>query len=195
MAAAEVADRLAGPDVNAPAGSFYALEASRWLGLGDGGGVRAGIAPYTTAERGRPAAGRGAARSPVRRAAASVAAALVRAGCSPRRRAGVYTDAGDACRQAVSAIGYADDLLKPLGQEPFQDFDDATRSRLAAVAGTLALEARDWPSSEVAEQAQVLQPLAQAAGEKEGGRPRARAARVPVGGDPAGAAVPTRARS
>ena len=35
--------------MNAPAGSFYALEASRWLGLGDAGGVRAGIAPYTTA--------------------------------------------------------------------------------------------------------------------------------------------------
>jgi selenocysteine lyase/cysteine desulfurase len=33
--------------VNAPAGSFYALEASRWLGLGDTGAVRAGIAPYT----------------------------------------------------------------------------------------------------------------------------------------------------
>jgi cysteine desulfurase family protein (TIGR01976 family) len=49
VTAAEVADRLAAADVNAPAGSFYALEASRWLGLGDAGGVRAGIAPYTTA--------------------------------------------------------------------------------------------------------------------------------------------------
>ena len=47
---ADVADHLAGLGVNAPAGSFYALEASRHLGLGDAGGIRAGIAPYTTTE-------------------------------------------------------------------------------------------------------------------------------------------------
>ncbi|WP_433272089.1 cysteine desulfurase-like protein [Actinosynnema sp. CS-041913] len=35
-------------DVNAPAGSFYALETSRWLGLGDSGGLRVGLAPYST---------------------------------------------------------------------------------------------------------------------------------------------------
>jgi cysteine desulfurase family protein (TIGR01976 family) len=34
--------------VLAPADSFYALEASRWLGLGDKGGLRIGVAPYTT---------------------------------------------------------------------------------------------------------------------------------------------------
>ena len=34
--------------MNAPASSFYALEASRWLGLGDAGAVRAGLAPYTS---------------------------------------------------------------------------------------------------------------------------------------------------
>ena len=34
--------------VNAPAGSFYAIEASRHLGLGDAGGLRIGLAPYTT---------------------------------------------------------------------------------------------------------------------------------------------------
>ena len=34
--------------MNAPAGNFYALEASRWLGLGDDGAVRAGLAPYTS---------------------------------------------------------------------------------------------------------------------------------------------------
>ena len=34
--------------MNAPAGNFYAVEASRWIGLGDGGAVRAGLAPYTT---------------------------------------------------------------------------------------------------------------------------------------------------
>jgi cysteine desulfurase family protein (TIGR01976 family) len=42
-----VAARLAEEGVNAPAGSFYALEASRHLGLGDTGAVRAGLAPYT----------------------------------------------------------------------------------------------------------------------------------------------------
>jgi cysteine desulfurase family protein (TIGR01976 family) len=38
---------LAERGVNAPAGHFYAIEASRWLGLGDTGGLRAGLAPYT----------------------------------------------------------------------------------------------------------------------------------------------------
>jgi cysteine desulfurase family protein (TIGR01976 family) len=38
---------LAERDINAPAGSFYALEASRRLGLGDTGGLRVGLAPYT----------------------------------------------------------------------------------------------------------------------------------------------------
>jgi cysteine desulfurase family protein (TIGR01976 family) len=38
---------LAERGVVAPAGSFYALEASRSLGLGDTGGLRAGLAPYT----------------------------------------------------------------------------------------------------------------------------------------------------
>ncbi|MEV5300357.1 cysteine desulfurase-like protein [Amycolatopsis methanolica] len=43
-----VYERLGAQGVNAPAGSFYALECSRHLGLGDTGAVRAGIAPYTT---------------------------------------------------------------------------------------------------------------------------------------------------
>jgi cysteine desulfurase family protein (TIGR01976 family) len=42
-----VYERLARRGVNAPAGSFYAPECSRRLGLGDAGAVRAGIAPYT----------------------------------------------------------------------------------------------------------------------------------------------------
>jgi cysteine desulfurase family protein (TIGR01976 family) len=42
-----VCTRMAELGVNAPAGSFYALEASRWLGLGDDGAVRVGVAPYT----------------------------------------------------------------------------------------------------------------------------------------------------
>ncbi|MEV6110503.1 cysteine desulfurase-like protein [Streptomyces sp. NPDC051940] len=41
---------LATRGVAAPAGSFYALEASRHLGLGDGGGLRVGLAPYTGEE-------------------------------------------------------------------------------------------------------------------------------------------------
>ena len=45
---AHVYRRLAAANVNAPAGSFYALECSRWLGLGDAGAVRAGLAPYTS---------------------------------------------------------------------------------------------------------------------------------------------------
>jgi selenocysteine lyase/cysteine desulfurase len=46
----EVYELLAGRGVNAPAGSFYAIEAARWLGLGEAGAVRAGLAPYTSAE-------------------------------------------------------------------------------------------------------------------------------------------------
>ncbi|SOD94957.1 cysteine desulfurase-like protein [Blastococcus haudaquaticus] len=38
---------LAARGVNAPAGSFYAIEASRWLGLGAAGGLRVGLAPYS----------------------------------------------------------------------------------------------------------------------------------------------------
>ncbi|RYU09835.1 cysteine desulfurase-like protein [Nocardioides iriomotensis] len=45
-----VYEHLASVGVNAPASSFYALEASRWLGLGDTGAVRAGLAPYTSAD-------------------------------------------------------------------------------------------------------------------------------------------------
>jgi selenocysteine lyase/cysteine desulfurase len=37
---------LAERGVNAPAGSFYAIEASRHLGLGNTGGLRVGLAPY-----------------------------------------------------------------------------------------------------------------------------------------------------
>ncbi len=44
----EIRGRLAESGVNAPAGHFYAIECSRHLGLGDGGGVRVGLAPYTS---------------------------------------------------------------------------------------------------------------------------------------------------
>lgn len=41
---------LAERGVHAPSGSFYAVEASRRLGLGDTGGLRVGLAPYNSAE-------------------------------------------------------------------------------------------------------------------------------------------------
>jgi cysteine desulfurase family protein (TIGR01976 family) len=46
----KVSERLAAVNVNAPAGNFYALEASRRLGLGEDGAVRAGLAPYSNRE-------------------------------------------------------------------------------------------------------------------------------------------------
>jgi cysteine desulfurase family protein (TIGR01976 family) len=41
---------LAARNVNAPAGSFYAYEPARWLGLEDEGGLRIGFAPYNNDE-------------------------------------------------------------------------------------------------------------------------------------------------
>ena len=41
---------LADRGVAAPSGAFYAIETSRRLGLGDTGGLRVGLAPYTSAE-------------------------------------------------------------------------------------------------------------------------------------------------
>ncbi|NLU71843.1 cysteine desulfurase-like protein [Streptomyces sp. HNM0575] len=46
----DAAHHLAQRGVNAPSGSFYALEASRHLGLGDDGGLRVGLAPYSNTE-------------------------------------------------------------------------------------------------------------------------------------------------
>jgi cysteine desulfurase family protein (TIGR01976 family) len=48
--AAALSALLAQHDVNAPAGSFYAYEASRRLGLGEAGGVRIGLAPYNNTD-------------------------------------------------------------------------------------------------------------------------------------------------
>jgi len=47
--AADAAQFLSERRILAPAGSFYALEASRHLNLGDAGGLRVGLAPYSTA--------------------------------------------------------------------------------------------------------------------------------------------------
>ncbi len=46
--AAEVSVALADRDINAPSGNFYAWEPSHHLGLGEDGGLRVGLAPYTT---------------------------------------------------------------------------------------------------------------------------------------------------
>ena len=45
----QVYELLAERGVNAPSGSFYALEAAQWMGLGEAGANRAGLAPYTDA--------------------------------------------------------------------------------------------------------------------------------------------------
>ncbi len=45
---AEAAELLASRDVLAPSGTFYAYEPARRLGLGESGGLRAGLAPYTS---------------------------------------------------------------------------------------------------------------------------------------------------
>ncbi len=46
----EVHEGLAKVGVNAPASHFYAIEAARHAGLGDAGGVRVGLAAYTSEE-------------------------------------------------------------------------------------------------------------------------------------------------
>lgn len=67
-----------------------------------------------------------------------------------------YTDAGDGCQQAVSAIAYADASLTSAGQERYVDWDDETRSKVATVGGTIALEVRDFPSEAALVQAQKV---------------------------------------
>ncbi len=47
---ATVSQHLGAGAVAAPSGSFYAIEASRWLGLGDTGGLRVGLAPYVCSD-------------------------------------------------------------------------------------------------------------------------------------------------
>jgi len=46
--AAEVSVALADRDINAPSSNFYAWEPSHHLGLGEDGGLRVGLAPYST---------------------------------------------------------------------------------------------------------------------------------------------------
>ena len=44
---AEVTAALAADGVNAPSGTFYAIEPAGWLGLPPTGATRVGMAPYT----------------------------------------------------------------------------------------------------------------------------------------------------
>lgn len=46
----QVRTALAGRNINVPAACFYAIEASRVLGLGDAGALRIGLAPYNSDE-------------------------------------------------------------------------------------------------------------------------------------------------
>jgi cysteine desulfurase family protein (TIGR01976 family) len=50
IASVDIYHHLAARKINAPSSNFYALETSRALGLGDGGAVRVGLAPYSTTE-------------------------------------------------------------------------------------------------------------------------------------------------
>lgn len=84
-----------------------------------------------------------------------------------------YTDAGDGCQQAVSAIAYADASLKAAGQERYEDWDDETRSKVGTVSATIALEVRDFPSETALEQARRVARLAsEAAAQRTSGEDR-----------------------
>ncbi|MFM7147112.1 MAG: hypothetical protein ACKOW5_12355, partial [Actinomycetales bacterium] len=50
LPAEQVSVRLAESGIKAPAGSFYAIEAADWIGLGAPGAVRVGLAPYTSSD-------------------------------------------------------------------------------------------------------------------------------------------------
>jgi hypothetical protein len=99
-------------------------------------------------------------------AAAMIALVSLTAGCSGdddgplAKELSGYTDPGDGCAQVMSAISYADDALKPLGQEQYQTWDDVARSRLSAVDGTIALEVRDFPNDNVLKQARKVGKIA-----------------------------------
>lgn len=108
----------------------------------------------------------------VRLAAAALLLVLLGACSSDDGTASVSGDGrGDACEQAISNITYAENVLKPLGQEEYQDFDDNTRSRMVDVAGTLRMEDDPWPSEEIADQTARVADLAEQASEPDADDP------------------------
>jgi hypothetical protein len=105
----------------------------------------------------------------VRCAATAVLLVAALAGCSDDEapladELSRYTDAGDGCQQTVSAIAYADASLRAAGQEQHQEFTDAVRSNITTVAGTIALEVRDFPSRRTLRQARKVADLAERTG-------------------------------
>ncbi|MEZ0071777.1 hypothetical protein [Planotetraspora sp. GP83] len=57
---------------------------------------------------------------------------------SPAARYVVGADPGDdPCARIVSAIGFADALLRPPGEEDRQEFDEGVRGRIAYVEGVV----------------------------------------------------------
>lgn len=111
-------------------------------------------------------------RRAVSGAGAALLALTVLSGCGDAEPAlsaelSRYTDPGDGCQQAVSAIAYADASLKAAGQERYQDWDDETRSKVATVGGTIALEVKDFPSEDALHQAREVARLAREAAAKD----------------------------
>jgi hypothetical protein len=97
---------------------------------------------------------------------AALPLALALSGCSHHEPAladklSHYTDSGDGCQQAVSAISYADHSLRSAGQEQHQEFGAAVRSNITAVAGTIDLEVHDFPSKTALDQARKVADLAE----------------------------------
>jgi hypothetical protein len=122
--------------------------------------------------------------APIRTALLAAVLVALTAGCSGDDEGPLaeelsgYTDPGDGCAQVMSAISYADDVLKSAGQEQYQTFDEVVRSRLAAVDGTIALEVRDFPSDDVLDQAREVGKIAdRAAAAATKGADRVRALR------------------
>ncbi|SDR11764.1 hypothetical protein [Thermostaphylospora chromogena] len=67
----------------------------------------------------------------------------------------------DPCTRVLSALGFADLLLLPAGQEEHQNFDDAVRGRLAYVQGVVLQYGSRLPS-EVHDEGATLRRTAKA---------------------------------
>jgi hypothetical protein len=75
---------------------------------------------------------------------------------SPAARYLVGADpADDPCARIVSAIGYADQLLRPAGEEDGQDFGEGVRGRLAYIQGVVLEYGPRLPENLLADEAVV----------------------------------------